>query len=133
MNTSKQFLIFAGIGAVGTAGHYAVLVLLVQLLHAGPVFATTIGFFVGALINYVLNYRITFSSNKRHREALTKFMLVAVVGAAVNGVIMSAGLAMLDLHYLLIQLFATSIVLVFNFAANKYWTFSDNNIFFKSL
>ncbi len=126
---SKQFLIFAGIGIIGTSGHYATLILLVQLLYVEPVFATTIGFVVGALINYVLNYRITFNSNKKHRETLTKFLLVAAVGAAVNAVIMSTGISMFEVHYLLIQLFATSMVLVFNFMANKYWTFSDSQPF----
>ncbi len=125
MKTSQQFFIYAGIGAVGTAGHYATLVLLVQLIHTDPVFATTIGFIIGALINYILNYRITFNSNKQHREALTKFLIVASLGAVINGAIMSTGINMLNLHYLVIQVIATCIVLVLNFIANKYWTFAD--------
>jgi len=124
MKTSKQFLMFAGIGAIGTGGHYLTLITLVQLVHISPVLATTAGFTVGALINYVLNYRITFNSNKRHREALSKFLAVAVLGAAANAAIMSAGISLFDVHYMIIQLFATAIVLVFNFLANKHWTFS---------
>jgi len=123
--TSHQFLMFAGIGLVGTSGHYAVLISMVQLLQVHPVIATTAGFAVGALINYALNYRITFNSNKRHREALTKFLLVAVVGAVLNASIMKTGVDHLKLHYLIIQLLATGVVLVFNFAANKHWTFAD--------
>ena len=126
MRASHQFLVFATIGAIGTSGHYAVLILLVQVLHVEPVSATTLGFVVGALINYALNYRITFKSNKKHREALTKFLVVAGLGAVANGAIMSLGVNTFDMHYLIIQLPATCIVLVFNFMANKYWTFSDN-------
>ncbi len=126
MRASHQFLVFATIGAIGTSGHYAVLILLVQLLHVAPVLATTLGFVVGALINYALNYRITFKSNKKHREAMTKFLVVAGLGAVANGAIMSLGVNTFDVHYLIIQLLATCIVLVFNFMANKYWTFSDN-------
>ena len=125
MKTSQQFFIFAGIGAIGTAGHYATLILLVQIGHTNPVFATTIGFIVGALINYVLNYRITFNSNKRHREALTKFFSVASLGAVINATIMTAGINLFDIHYLVIQVVATCIVLVLNFTANKYWTFAE--------
>ena len=125
MKISQQFFIYTGIGAIGTIGHYATLVLLVQLIHTDPVFATTIGFIIGALINYILNYRITFNSNKQHREALTKFLIVASLGAVINGAIMSTGINMLDLHYLVIQVIATCIVLVLNFIANKYWTFAD--------
>ena len=52
----QQLISFAGIGVVGTAGHYVTLVFLVQLMYFPPVIATTIGFVVGAIINYVLNY-----------------------------------------------------------------------------
>ena len=125
VKTSQQFFIFASIGAIGTGGHYTVLILLVQVIHTDPVFATTIGFVIGALINYVLNYRITFNSNKEHREALTKFLAVASLGAVINAAIMTAGINMVDAHYLTIQVIATCLVLVFNFIANKYWTFAD--------
>jgi putative flippase GtrA len=122
---SHQFFIFAGLGAIGTAGHYATLILLVQVIHFDPVISTTIGFAVGALINYLLNYRITFNSNKRHREALTKFFSVAILGAVINAAIMTTGINMFDVHYLIIQVIATCFVLAFNFIANKYWTFAD--------
>jgi len=125
VKTSQQFFIYAGIGAIGTVGHYATLVLLVQVIHTDPVFASTIGFIVGALINYLLNYRVTFNSNKRHREALTKFLIVAGLGAVINGAIMTAGINMFDIHYLVIQVVATCFVLALNFTANKYWTFAD--------
>ena len=124
MKTSQQFLVFAGIGAIGTVGHYTTLILLVQLLHTNPVIASTIGFVTGALINYLLNYRITFNSNKEHHETLTKFFSVATLGAVFNGLIMSAGFHLFDIHYLIIQLIATGLVLVFNFMANKHWTFA---------
>jgi putative flippase GtrA len=126
VKTSQQFFIFAGVGAIGTVGHYATLILLVQLVDINPVFATTTGFIAGALINYLLNYRITFNSNKRHRETLTKFFSVAALGAVINAAIMTAGISLFDVHYLIIQMTATCLVLAFNFFANKYWTFSDN-------
>ena len=126
MKTLQQFIIFAGIGAIGTVGHYTTLIFLVQFIHIVPVVATTIGFVVGALINYLLNYRITFNSNKRHREALTKFLLVASLGAIINAAIMATGINIFDIHYLLIQVIATCFVLVINFIVNKYWTFADS-------
>ncbi len=125
MKTSQQFIIYTGIGAIGTTGHYVTLILLVQVIHTNPVIATTIGFAIGALINYALNYRLTFNSNKRHREALTKFFSVASLGAIINTAIMTVGINLLALHYLVIQVIATCFVLTLNFTANKYWTFAD--------
>ena len=124
MKLSQQFILFTAVGGIGTAAHYAVLILLVQVVDLYPVVATTIGFVVGAIVNYVLNYCLTFSSSKRHTEALPKFLLVAFSGAVINTLIMMAGLNLFDIHYLIIQLVATGLVLLFNFMANRYWTFA---------
>ena len=124
MKTSHQFIVYSAIGAFGTIGHYIVLIFLVEFIRADPVLATTAGFVVGALINYLLNYRITFNSNKRHREALVKFLMVAILGAVANTMIMSAGINIFDAHYLVTQVIATCIVLSLNFTANKFWTFA---------
>jgi len=112
-------------GAIGTAAHYSVLIFMVQLLHADAVVATTLGFIAGALINYMLNYHITFNSNKQHLETAARFFTIAAAAALINAMLMSAGLHMLDLHYLIIQLMATCIVLVFNYITNRYWTFAE--------
>lgn len=121
----RQFLTFTGVGAVGTAGHYLTLILLVELLSLDPVVSTTMGFVVGALINYILNYKYTFVSNKSHRETLIKFFIVAIIGAVVNSTIMFIGTKLLIINYLLAQVIATGIVLLQNFVLNKVWTFAE--------
>lgn len=121
----RQFLTFTGVGAVGTAGHYLTLILLVELLSLDPVVSTTMGFVVGALINYILNYKYTFVSNKSHRETLIKFFIVAIIGAVINSTIMFIGTKLLAINYLLAQVIATGIVLLQNFILNKIWTFAE--------
>ncbi len=122
----KQFFLFAMVGAVGTAGHYLTLILLVELAGMSAVWATTAGFMVGALMNYFLNYHLTFQSDKAHREAMLKFFIVAIVGAAINMMIMFLGVDVLALFYIFAQLAASFVVLLWTFAANKLWTFSEN-------
>ena len=125
MRTVRQFLAFTGVGAVGTAGHYLTLILLVETLQWNPVLSTSLGFVVGALINYILNYKYTFSSNKSHHETLFRFLLVAVIGALINSGIMYLGTTLWSVNYLLTQLVATGIVLIQNFTLNKLWTFAE--------
>ena len=127
--TARQFIMFAGVGAIGTVGHYLVLILMVQVGGAAPLTGSTCGFLVGAFINYLLNYRFTFESKKEHKEALAKFMVVAALGFGLNAAIMFLGTEVLRLHYFGVQLVATGIVLVSNFAFNKAWTFAvrENN------
>ena len=122
--TIGQFLMFAGVGAIGTIGHYTTLIVLVQFWAVDPVFASSFGFVVGAIINYILNYHFTFQSDKRHREALTKFLIVATIGAGINGLIMYIGVENTRINYLIVQIFATLVVLLWNFAVNKLWTFA---------
>ncbi len=123
----RQFILFAAIGAVGTGGHFLTLILLVEWAGLSAVWATTAGFIVGALINYFLNYHITFKSDKAHREAMLKFFMVALLGAGMNTLIVFVGVDLMTVHYLLVQLVASSLVLIWNFSANKFWTFAIND------
>lgn len=121
----KQFLTFAGVGAIGTAGHYMTLLVLVELFSVAPVYATTFGFIVGAVINYFLNYKYTFRSDKPHTEALIKFFVIAILGAVINSMIMYLGVSYTKINYIIAQFFATGLVLLWNYLLNKYWTFSQ--------
>ena len=123
-NLFEQFIKFAGVGVIGTAAHYAVLVVLIEVLGADAVVASSTGALVGALVNYILNYRYTFQSTKRHSEALTKFLVIAGVGFVLNGIMMAVMTKILSIHYFLAQVVSTSSVLVWNFAGNRIWTFS---------
>jgi len=120
-----QFVRFAGVGVVGTGAHYATLIALVQALAVNAVLASSLGAIVGALVNYFLNYRYTFRSSKRHHEAMSKFFVIAGVGFALNGAIMALLTQLLVLHYLLSQVISTGLVLGWNFAGNRLWTFHD--------
>ncbi len=122
----RQFILFTMLGGLGTAGHFLTLILLVQFAGLTAVWATTAGFMVGALINYFLNYHLTFRSDKTHAEAMLKFFAVALVGAGLNMTIMFVGVNIFSLFYLLVQIAASSIVLLWTFAANKLWTFAGN-------
>lgn len=120
-----QFLCFSGIGVIGTLAHYTTLITLVQMAGVTPVLASAGGFVLGALVNYVLNYRYTFRSNSRHHEAIIKFFTIALVGLVLNTLIISLAIDILSLHYLLAQVIATGLVLIWNFTGNRWWTFRE--------
>lgn len=119
----SQFLKFAAGGAVGTACHYATLVLWVEVLGGAVVPGALAGFCVGALVNYLIARRFVFRSDRPHRAALPRFGLVAATGAAINTGIV-AGLSGAGLHYLAAQVVATVAVLVWNYLLNRAWTFT---------
>lgn len=120
----KQFAVFTGVGAIGTAVHYLVLIILVSGLGAYAVAASAIGFLAGAVTNYLLNYSVTFRSRKSHSEAATKFASVAALGVGLNVVVMAVCVNWMGFHYLVAQILATGLVLLWNFTANRVWTFA---------
>jgi len=118
-----RLLRYALVGAVGTAAHYALLIVLVQAAGLVPVLATTVGAVVGAIVNYILNYRLTFASRRAHRHALPRFAAVALLGTAVNAALFAIVHDGLGLHYLVAQVAATLLVLGITYLANRAWTF----------
>jgi putative flippase GtrA len=119
----RQFVNFTGVGFVSAIGHYGLLIALVQIARAPAVPASAGGALLGAWINYTLNYRFTFRSSKRHREAALKFAAVAIVGLLLNTAFMWIGIEVIGAHYLLSQFVTTGLVLIWSFAGNRYWTF----------
>ena len=118
-----RFIKFAGVGVIGTASHYIVLVVLVDLLTTNAVVASCTGYVVGGIVNYFLNYQLTFESSQPHILAAPKFFAIAAVGFVINASVMSFLLNYFDIHYMVSQVAATAMVLIWNFLGNAFWTF----------
>jgi putative flippase GtrA len=125
MTSVKRFLIYAAVGATGTACQYAVLVLLVQGGLARPVLASSLGACVGAIVNYALNYRITFKSRAGILQTAARFGSIAIAGIALNAILMHVMTVTFAFNYLLAQAFSTALVLVLTYSANLLWTFGS--------
>ncbi len=120
-----QFLRFTLVGGVGTAAHYALLILMVSGRGINPVISSTAGFIAGMVINYLLNRRYTFFSRRAHREAFWRFVAVAFVGMLINSTAMAVFNLGLDIHYLAAQVMATALALSWNFLGSRHWVFND--------
>jgi len=120
----RRFLLYAAVGASGTAVQYIVLLGLVRSETAGPVSASSIGAIAGAIVNYALNYRFTFNSRESHARVAPKFFLVALLGFAVNGLAMTAMVHGVGLNYMVAQVIASAAVLLMSYTANAVWSFS---------
>lgn len=119
----RSFLRYVLVGAVGTGAHYLVLLILVERREVAPVMATTLGFATGAVVNYFLNFRLTFHSTRPHREALPRFFAVAAAGMVLNSGIVALGVEVFRLQYMIPQVCATGVVVLCTFCANRVWTF----------
>ena len=112
------------VGLLATAIHYALLLVLVELVGAAAAPSAAAGAACGALAAYAGNRRYTFACGAAHGQALPRFLAVAAFGAAANGAIVWAGTQILDMHYLAAQVVATSIVVWCGFILNRRWSFA---------
>ena len=120
-----QFFWYIVAGGIATTVHYAVLVVLVELLGFAGGLSASIGALCGAAIAYCVNRRVTFpGSPARHAQALPRFMAIALLGALLNGVLVWLGVNMLAWHYLAAQALATVLVMGLTFRINRLWTFA---------
>jgi putative flippase GtrA len=121
--TVAQFVKFGIVGVSNTVLAFAVYTVLLKVFGVWYIAASGIGFAVGAVNGFLLNRRWTF---KEHvGDALTPVRWTVVQGC---GLLLNLGLVYTfvsdaGLDKLLGQAFATAIVVVLTFFANRAWTF----------
>jgi dolichol-phosphate mannosyltransferase len=129
--STRQFVKFAVVGAIGTVVNLAVLRLTLlaweqvaaDTPYAVEAFASGLAFSVAVVNNFVLNRRWTFRSSGPLHVEFGKFLTVSLAGLALNEVFFYLFRARLELHVMLSQLLAIACVLPFNFLLNKFWSF----------
>ena len=122
----NQFMRFLTVGGIATGVQFLLLILFVELGLLEKVAASALAYGLAAIVNYLLNYYFTFNSNKRHREAFSKFVIVVAIGLSVNTLTFWGLLGLLP-FYLIAQVGATLTTLIVNFLLHKYWIYRLNN------
>lgn len=135
----RQFIKFCIIGLSNTFIDIGISWLLIFRLSISVILATVISWLVGVTNGYIWNSRWTFKgmgSGQRH-ELYIKFLIVNGVGLLLNLFIIKSVLFMFNdqpvtnsqpdrLHFLIAKVVAVGCVAVWNFMANKKWTFKNS-------
>lgn len=128
----EQFLKFGVVGTIAFAIDYGTLMLLSQIFGVDPVLAAGISFCVSVIFNYLASMRFVFT----HRQDMSRgrefviFIVLSAVGLAINELCMAAGVAALGTSALMVtvtKLFATAVVMVWNFFSRKKWLDGGEN------
>lgn len=122
---ARQFSSFLAVGVATTILHYGVLVALVEAWAVNPVWATTAGFLAAVLLSYLLNWHYTFDERPAFRSGLIKYYAAVSVGLALNAGTMAI-LSAWGLYYVLAQVIATGIALIWNFFAARLVVFKSD-------
>jgi putative flippase GtrA len=127
LSLPEQLLRFVGVGGLATALHYLILVALVNSAGLDATLASSAGYALSTMFNYALNRHLTFRSRRSHGSALPRFLLLAIVGLAINTATVWLLVQQFALHYLVAQIVATALTLCWNFIAARYWAFAPQS------
>lgn len=123
-NLVKQFLKFGVVGVIATVIDFGVMILLHEVFGVNPVAAAAVSYCVSLAFNYWASMRYVFV----HREELSRtkefviFIVLSTVGFFLNEFIMWAGTQALgDSWYVVVKVFATGLVMLWNFFSRKKW------------
>lgn len=123
MKPFERFLRFAGVGAIATAIHYAVLLLLVEAGNVPAVAASSLGFACGAAFSYLANHRWTFARRADHSSAAVRYVGMLGVGFALNAAVVWLLHNVLGLWYVAAQVFSTALGLFVNYVIASRWVY----------
>lgn len=118
---ARQILRFAVVGGLCFLIDYGLLILFVEAVGLSTLTSSALSFSVSVVVNYLLSVRYVFRRNAdggKVRE-LVVFLGMSIMGLGLNQLLMHAGTAWLGIHYLLVKLAATVVVMVYNFITRK--------------
>ncbi|MBU0671317.1 GtrA family protein [Patescibacteria group bacterium] len=123
-----QFLRFVVVGIINTSIDYIIYLCLTRFIDwfdENKVVATSIAFVVAATNSYFMNKFFTFrDKSKEYGTQYIKFFFVSLVGFGINAFIFYL-LLETGMFDILAKVLTTGVVLVWNFFANKFWTFKQ--------
>lgn len=124
MPVVKESFTYALLATVAMFVDFSILIILVEYFNLWYVVAVALAFSVAAFCNFLLQSTFTFSYARDNRlKRFISFFAIGVIGAVSSVIIVYVCVEFLGLWYLFGKVFATVIVFLWNFLANKFITF----------
>jgi len=114
---------FGVVGVLTAVLHYGLLYGGVEALQLNATLASSLGFVVAVIFNYMMHYSWTFGEPAPHGRTLRRYLVMITCGFLINAAVMYAGVHWLVLHYLLTQALALVVVVLWNFVLSNVWVF----------
>jgi putative flippase GtrA len=132
-----RFVKFCAVGMSGTVVDFGILTALKELAHMPTLPANVISFSTAMVNNFIWNYIWTFRDirDKKVSVVFIQFAVISVIGLGLNSaivVLLEHPLNFLftrpNTGYLAAKFLATIAVLLWNFFANRFWTFRQKPV-----
>lgn len=115
----NQILKFGVVGGVAFVIDYGILFLLAKVIGLNELISAAISFIISLTFNYFLSTKWVFDAKKQTPKEVIIFVLLSVVGLGINELLIYLGTKKLGIDVMIVKLFATAIVMVYNFITRK--------------
>ena len=115
----NQILKFGVVGGIAFVIDYGILFLLAKVVGLNELISAAISFIISLTFNYFLSTKWVFEAKKQTPKEVIIFVLLSVVGLGINELLIYLGTKKLGIDVMIVKLFATAIVMVYNFITRK--------------
>jgi putative flippase GtrA len=117
----QQIFKFGVIGALAFLIDYGVLYVLTEYAGMYYLLSGAISFTVSVIFNYICSMKYVFSGKEgmSRRKEFIVFVVLSILGLLLNQLLMWLGVDLLHIYYMVTKIFATAIVMVYNFVTRK--------------
>lgn len=130
----KEMLRFCVVGGICFLIDFVLLLFLQEValkgFDHGVLISAAVAFSISLVIHYFLATFWVFKDNsvnsrKAHARAGSLFVITNMVGLGVNELCMWVGVILLGFHYIIIKLFATAVVMIWNYCCQKFFIYRE--------
>lgn len=116
-----QIFKFGIVGGIAFIIDYSIMVICKELLHFSVLLSAFFGFTISVIFNYIASIKWVFDVNeeKSKTKNFIIFIIFSVIGLILTELIMWFGTDIIKISYLIVKIFATIIVMIFNFVTRK--------------
>ena len=116
----RQIFRFGIVGGIAFLIDYSLLYVFTDLLGINYLVSAAMSFTISLVFNYILSIKWVFDvGHKQTMKDVILFVVLSVIGLGINELIMFLGVDKIDINYMIVKLFATFIVMIFNFITRK--------------
>ncbi|MDO5569394.1 MAG: GtrA family protein [bacterium] len=119
-STGRQIWKFLVVGGLAFLLDYVLLYICTECFKIYVMYSSIIAFCISVIFNYVLSIKWVFTAkNKQTIKEFLIFIILSIIGLLLNQVIMDIGIKKFYIHYMIVKIISTSIVMIYNFITRK--------------